>query len=96
MVINETSGKDTCTINENIKAHITNAKNHVEHKGVDAFKVANNSHVVFLTNNYNSVKIEVGDRRFTAIECYDDLAKDEKHILPLVAEMDSKKYNVYL
>jgi len=94
LVINETSGKDTYTINENIKAHITNAKNHVEHKGVDAFKITNNSHVVFLTNNDNSIKIEVGDRRFAAIECHDDLANDENYILPLVDEIKSKKYNM--
>ncbi len=71
----------------NQKAHITNAKNHVELKGVDAFKITNNSHVVFLTNNDNSVTTEVGDRRFAAIECYDNLANDEKYILPLVDEI---------
>ena len=94
MVINETSGKDTYTINENIKAHITNAKNNVEFKGVDAFKVTNNSHVVFLTNNDNSIKIEADDRRFAAIECRNDLANNEEYILPLVDEIKSKKYNM--
>jgi len=94
MVINETSGKDTYTINENIKAHITNAKNNVEFKGVDAFKVTNNSHVVFLTNNDNSIKIEADDRRFAAIECHNDLANNEEYILPLVNEIKSKKYNM--
>ncbi len=108
MVINETSGKDTYSINENIKAHITNAKNHVEFKRVYAFKITKNSHVVFLTNNDNSIKIEVGDRRFAAIECHNDLANDENYILPLVdkiklnknmciykwlCSIDSEKYN---
>jgi hypothetical protein len=46
MVINEVSGKDTFSISEN-KAHVTNAKNIIEHKGVDPIKISNCSHVVF-------------------------------------------------
>ena len=57
-VINETSGKDTFSISENIKAHITNITLNIEKKGIDPYKVSNCSHVVFLTNNENSIKIE--------------------------------------
>ncbi len=35
LVINETSGKDTYSISEKIKAQVTNEKKLVEHKGVD-------------------------------------------------------------
>jgi hypothetical protein len=96
MVINEVSGKDTYSISENIKAHITNAKNIIEHKGVDPIKISNCSHVVFLTNNENAIKIETDDRRFAAIECYNDLANNKEYFDELRNEMESKKFNMCL
>ena len=55
MVINGTSGKDTYTIDKILTLVLPTLKNQVELKCVDAFKITNNSHVVFLTNNGNSI-----------------------------------------
>ena len=94
MIINETSGKDTFTISEYIKAHVTNVTINVEKKGIDPYKISNCSHVVFLTNNDNSIKIESDDRRFAAIECNNDKANNEEHFTNLRSEIKSKKYNM--
>jgi len=96
MVINEVSGKDTYSISENIKAHITNAKNLIEHKGLDPIKINNCSHVVFLTNNDNSIKIETDDRRYAAIECNNDIANNKEYFDNLYNEIESKKFNMCL
>jgi hypothetical protein len=96
LVINETSGKDTYSISENIKAQITNEKNLVEHKGVDPIKITNCTHIIFLTNNDNAIKIETDDRRFAAIECYNELANNKEYFDKLADEMKSKKFNMCL
>jgi hypothetical protein len=93
-VINETSGKDTFSISENIKAHITNITLNIEKKGIDPYKVSNCSHVVFLTNNENSIKIESNDRRFCALECDNDKANDKEYFNNLYNEIETKKYNM--
>lgn len=94
MIINETNGKDTFTINENIKAHVTNISINIEHKGLKPYKISNCSHVTFLTNNENAVKIDIGDRRYAAIECNDKLANNKEYITNLLTEIRSKKYNM--
>ena len=94
MIINEASGKDTYCINENIKAHVTNISINIEHKGLKPYKISNCSHVTFLTNNENSVKIDVEDRRFAAIECCDKYANNKEYFSKLLAEIKSKKYNM--
>ena len=94
MIVNEASGKDTYSINENIKAHVTNISINIEHKGLKPCKIYNCSHVTFLTNNENSVKIDVEDRRFAAIECCDKYANNKEYFSKLLAETKSKKYNM--
>jgi hypothetical protein len=42
VVVNETSGKDTFNLNENIKAAITAKENIIEHKGLKPYKNNNN------------------------------------------------------
>ncbi len=45
------------------------------------FKLRNCTHVVFLTNNDNAVKIETDDRRFAAIQCYNELANNKEFLI---------------
>jgi hypothetical protein len=91
LVINGTSGKDTYSIRQNIKAQITNEKNLVDHKEVGPVKITNCTHIIFLTNNDNAIKIETDDQRFAAIECYNELANNKDKS---VNEIKSKKVNM--
>jgi hypothetical protein len=72
--MNETSGKDTHKINENIKRSITTEKNTIEHKGMKPYKNTNNIGYIYLTNNDNpSLKVPPDDRRFCGIECNNNI-----------------------
>ncbi len=94
LVINETSGKDTYLISENIKAQITNKTNLVEYKGVDPVKLTNCTHVVFLTNNDNAIKIETDDRWYAAIECCNEVANNKEFFDKIKYEIESKIFNM--
>ena len=67
IIVNETSGKDTYTIQGNIKEAITAENNSIERKGLEPYKQTNHIAYIFLTNNDNPIKIESGDRRFCGI-----------------------------
>jgi hypothetical protein len=65
-------------------------KNLGEHKGVDPVKITNCTHIIFLTNNDNAIKIESDDRRFAAVECYNERANNKVYFERLVNEITSK------
>ena len=96
LVINETNGKDTYSLNENIKAIITDTSYQIERKGDDPYELTNCTHLCFLTNNENSIKIEPNERRMAAFECYNKLANNKIYFDNLVDEIKTKKYNMCL
>ena len=91
VVLNESSGKDTFSINENIKCAITAQTNIIEHKGMKPYKNTNHIEYVFLTNNDNPLKVPQGDRRFCGIECNNDVCNDKDYFDALRTEIDSGK-----
>ena len=93
IVLNETSGKDTFQIIENIKALITNEYNVIENKGLKPFNNTNNIGIVFPTNNNNPINIPYDDRRFTGTECNNNICNNNEYFTLLIAEMKSRKYN---
>ena len=93
VIMNETSGKDTYSINENIKCAITAEINTIEHKGQKPYKNANNIQYIFLTNNDNPVKVPHGDRRFCGIECDNTICNNKEYFDALIAEMNREQYD---
>ena len=93
IIVNETSGKDTFNINENIKNGITTEFNIIEHKGLKPYKNTNHIGYVFLTNNDNPLKVGVDDRRFCGIECNNKICNNKDYFTALKKEMDSKIYD---
>lgn len=49
---------------------------------------------MFLTNNDNAIKIETDDRRYAAIECYNELANNKEFFDKIYDEIRSKKFNM--
>ena len=93
VVMNEASGKDTFSINENIKCAITAIENGIEHKGMKRYKNKNNIGYIFLTNNDNPLKVPVGDRRFYGIECNNSICNNKEYFDALRNEMNTGDYN---
>lgn len=93
IIVNETSGKDTFNINENIKNAITTEFNIIEHKGLKPYKNTNHIGYIFLTNNDNPLKVSVDDRRFCGIECNNKICNNKDYFTALKKEMDSKEYD---
>ena len=81
IVVNETTGKDTFSINENIKCAITAEDNIIEHKGLKPYKNTNHISYIFLTNNDNPLKVSADDRRFCGIECNNTICNNKLNIL---------------
>ena len=93
IVVNETSGKDTFQINENIKCAITAETNIIEHKGLKPYKNTNHIGYIYLTNNDNPLKVPADDRRFCGIECNNLICNNKEYFIALKKEMDSGEYN---
>ena len=93
IVMNETNGKDTFSINENIKCAITAKENNIEHKGKAPYKNTNNIAYGFLTNNENPVKVPHDDRRFCGIECNNNIANNFEYFKKLNDEINDKSYD---
>lgn len=93
IVMNETNGKDTFSINENIKCAITAKENNIEHKGKAPYKNTNNIAYVFLTNNDNPIKVPHDDRRFCGIECDNNIANNFEYFKKLNDEINDKSYD---
>ena len=93
IILNETSGKDTFSINENIKCGITAEKNIIQHKGLKPYTNKNHIGYIFLTNNDNPIKVPVGDRRFCGIECNNDICNNKEYFDALRTEMNDGNYD---
>ena len=93
VVMNETSGKDTFSINENIKCAITAKENIIEYKGKTSFKNTNNIGYVFATNNDNPLKVPHDDRRFCGFEANNNIANNFEYFKNLIGEMESGDYD---
>ena len=93
IVVNETSGKDTFQINENIKCAITADFNTIEHKGMKPYKNTNHIGYIYLTNNDNPVKVPIDDRRFCGIECNNLICNNKEYFDALRAEINSGHYD---
>ena len=93
IILNETSGKDTFSINENIKCGITAEKNIIQHKGMKPYTNKNHIGYVFLTNNDNPIKVPINDRRFCGIECNNDICNNKEYFDALRKEMNDGNYD---
>jgi hypothetical protein len=93
IVVNETSGKDTFSINENIKCAITAEVNIIEHKGLKPYKNTNHISYIFLTNNDNPLKVSADDRRFCGIECNNDICNNKQYFTELHEELKKGEYD---
>ena len=93
IVVNETSGKDTFSINENIKCAITAEYNIIEHKCIKPYKNANHISYIFLTNNDNPIKVSADDRRFCGIECNNDICNNKQYFTALHDELKKGEYD---
>jgi hypothetical protein len=93
IIVNETSGKDTFSINENIKCAITAETNIIEHKGLKPYKNTNHIGFIFLTNNENPIKVPIDDRRFCGIECNNLICNNVDYFTGLRAELNNGEYD---
>lgn len=75
--INEVSGRDTFTANEDIKDLITAETVNVEKKGIDAIKYRNFGRYIFFSNNQTPISIGTKDRRFVVFDCCNDFANNK-------------------
>jgi hypothetical protein len=89
VVINETSGQDTFKLINTIKNAITRIINKIEYKGMTPYDNTNNIGFIFLTNHKNSLKIDLEDRRFVAIECNNDIANNKIYFDELYKEFEN-------
>jgi len=80
IVVNETSGKDTFSIDENIKCAIIAEVSIIEHKGLKPYKNTNHISYIFLTNNDNPLKVSADDRRFCGIEFNNDICNNKQYL----------------
>lgn len=93
IMVNETSGKDTFSINENIKCAITAENNIIEHKGLKPYKNTNHISYIFLTNNDNPLKVSIDDRRFCGIECNNAVCNNDAYFKALNDEFKNGEYD---
>ena len=93
IIVNETSGKDTFSINENIKCAITAETNIIEHKGLKPYKNTNHIGFIFLTNNENPIKVPIDDRRFCGIECNNLICNNVDYFTALRSELNNGEYD---
>lgn len=70
--------------NDKIKNIISQPKQRIERKGLEAIFINDYNNYVALTNNDWSVKVEAGDRRYFTLEISNEKAVDKKYFKPLV------------
>lgn len=88
IILNELNGKETKEVESAIKNALTCDKNLIQYKGMTPFENVNNVGYIFLTNQKNSLKISVEDRRFCAIQCNNKIANDAKYFKKIRKEME--------
>jgi hypothetical protein len=93
VVLNESKKAKTDEIIEAIKNAITRDKNSIRAKFVKPREETNYINWATLTNNFDSIKIEKGDRRFIANKVSKEHKGDTPYFINLYNEIKSKKYD---
>jgi hypothetical protein len=93
VVLNESKKAKTDEIIEAIKNAITREKNSIRTKFVKPREETNYINWATLTNNFDSIKIERGDRRFIANKVSKEHKGDTQYFINLYNEIKSKKYD---
>lgn len=68
IVVNEMSASDKAH-SDVLKAQITQKRIDIQHKGSNTYSVKHCSRYLMFTNNYNSLYLEGGDRRYCLFDC---------------------------
>lgn len=93
IVLNESKRAKTDDIIEAIKNAITREYNSIRIKNEKTRHEKNNITWMSLTNNFDSFKIEIGDRRFLANKVPSTHKGDTNYFKLIVEEITSKKYD---
>ena len=92
-LVDETSGKDTFSKDENIKSAITRKKVTINGKYEKKLEGINDAtHYIFLTNNDNPVKVSYGDRRFVLYEAGEEYTRNKEFFSKLYDEYTNNIY----
>ena len=95
IVCNEMSSTEMNSINifDRLKAMITEPTIDIEVKGIDVRTVQNVSNYIFLSNNFNPIKITSGDRRYHVITPSDKYKGNRKYFNELYSDMMDEQGN---
>ena len=93
VVLNESKKAKTDEIIDALKNAITREKNNIRAKFVKPREETNHINWATLTNNFDSIKIEHGDRRFMASTVSKERKGDTKYFMKLHDEIKSKRYD---
>jgi len=76
-----------------IKAVITQPKQNLEKKGIDAVKMDDKSNYIFTSNNEHCLKMEKGDRRLFMVQCLEEKLSKEmsKELYAEIADREKLK-----
>jgi hypothetical protein len=77
--LDETNGKDTFNVSNQLKNLITEKKIQFEKKGEMAINLNDFSRFVFTSNNNVPIKIEQDDRRFVVLKCSNKYLNNKKY-----------------
>jgi hypothetical protein len=93
VVLNESKRAKTDEIIEAIKNAITRETNNIRAKHIKPRDETNYINWATLTNTFDSIKVEKGDRRFIAKSIGNEHKGDTKYFIELYNEIKSKKYD---
>lgn len=77
-----------------LKSMITDEDDYIEPKGVDRQPLQSVSSLLMFTNEWKSVRIDPGDRRYCVQECNDGVANNAEYFAKLQAAIDDPKAQV--
>jgi len=79
-----------------MKDMLTRSKDIIEPKGKDSYEVNDYKNYIFTTNNENTLKIELYDRRYMLIECNEEKKNKEYYEeLAKILKDDNKKKSIF-
>ena len=89
IVCNEMSSTEMNTINifDRLKAMITQPTIEIEVKGIDVREVQNVTNYIFLSNNFNPIKVSSGDRRYFILTPSEEVIGDRQYFRTLYRDM---------
>ena len=88
--LDEAKGSDTYNLNDRIKNAITAHTIESEEKGQPILTLRNFARWVFTSNSRSPVKVEMSDRRFVCLDCYEDRANDRDYFTKLMQWMNQE------